>query len=43
MTHEKLEVTKQDKVIMSKPFTVKVPTVKTRWRRVEPTWNYRGK
>jgi len=38
MTHEKLEVTKQDKVIMSKPFTVKVPTVKTGWQRVEPTW-----
>ena len=38
MVHEKLKVTKVNKVIMTKPFTVKVPTVKTGWHKVEPTW-----
>jgi hypothetical protein len=38
MVHEKLKVTKVNKTVMTKPFTVKVPTVKTGWQRVEPTW-----
>ena len=38
MTHEVLEVKKVNKTIMTKPFNVKVPTVKTGWRKVEPTW-----
>ena len=38
MTHEVLEVKKVNKVVMTKPFNVKVPTVKTGWRRVEPSW-----
>ena len=38
MTHEVLEVKKVNKVLMTKPFNVSVPTVKTGWRKVEPTW-----
>tara|TARA_E500000318_G_scaffold5105_1_gene5242 strand:- start:1508 stop:1840 length:333 start_codon:yes stop_codon:yes gene_type:complete len=38
MVHEKLQVTKENKIIITKPFTVKVPIVKTGWQRVEPTW-----
>ena len=38
MTHEVLEVKKVDKVIFTKPFKAKVPTIKTGWRRVEPSW-----
>ena len=38
MTHEVLEVKKVDKVIFTKPFKAKVPTIKTGWRKVEPTW-----
>jgi uncharacterized membrane protein YcaP (DUF421 family) len=38
MTHEVLEVKKVNKVLITKPFNVSVPTVKTGWRKVEPTW-----
>ena len=38
MTHEKLEVVKEDKVIMSSPVKMKIPTVKTRWKTVNPDW-----
>ena len=38
MTHEVLEVKKVNKVVMTKPFNLKVPTVKAGWRRVEPSW-----
>ena len=38
MTHEKLEVVKEDKVIMSSPVKIKIPTVKTRWKTVNPDW-----
>jgi len=38
MTHEVLEIKKVNKVLMTKPFNVSVPTVKTGWRKVEPTW-----
>ena len=38
MTHEVLEVKKVDKVIFTKPFNFKVPTVKSGWRKVEPQW-----
>jgi hypothetical protein len=38
MTHEKLEVVKEDKVIMNSPVKIKIPTVKTRWKTVNPDW-----
>ena len=38
MTHEKLTIEKEDKVIMSSPVEIKIPTVKTKWKTVEPDW-----
>ena len=38
MVHEKLTIEKEDKVIMSKPVEIKIPTVKTKWKVVQPTW-----
>ncbi len=38
MTHEKLEVVKSERVILNKPVQVKIPTVKTRWKTVDPDW-----
>jgi len=38
MTHEKLTIAKEDKVIMSSPVKIKIPTVKTKWKTVEPEW-----
>ena len=38
MVHEKLTIAKEDKVIMSSPVEIKIPTVKTKWKTVEPDW-----
>tara|TARA_R100001510_G_C7640024_1_gene197742 strand:+ start:972 stop:1304 length:333 start_codon:yes stop_codon:yes gene_type:complete len=38
MRHEKLEVVKGERVILNKPVQVKIPTVKTRWKTVDPDW-----
>jgi len=38
MTHEKLTVEKGEHVVMSKPVQIKIPTVKTKWKTVEPDW-----
>ncbi len=38
MVHEKLTVEKEDKVIMSSPVQIKIPTVKTKWKTVQPEW-----
>lgn len=38
MTHEKLTIEREDKVIMSSPVKIKIPTVKTKWKIVEPEW-----
>ena len=38
MVHEKLTVVKEDKVIMSSPVEIKIPTVKTKWKTVHPEW-----
>ena len=36
MPHEKLTIVKENKVIMSNPVEIKIPTVKTKWKTVEP-------
>jgi len=38
MVHEKLTVEKSEHVVMSKPVQIKIPTVKTKWKTVEPEW-----
>ena len=38
MVHEKLTVEKGEHVVMSKPVQIKIPTVKTKWKTVEPEW-----
>tara|TARA_R100000234_G_scaffold22801_1_gene12850 strand:+ start:609 stop:962 length:354 start_codon:yes stop_codon:yes gene_type:complete len=38
MVHEKLAIKTGEKVIFSKPIKVKVPTVKTEWETVKPSW-----
>lgn len=38
MQHQKLSIVKEDKVIMSSPVKIKIPTVKTKWKTVEPEW-----
>lgn len=38
MPHEKLTIVKENKVIMSNPVEIKIPTVKTKWKTVEPDW-----
>lgn len=38
MTHEKLVVEKHNKVILAKPMNVSIPTVKTKWKTVQPNW-----
>ena len=38
MSHQKLSIVKEDKVIMSSPVKIKIPTVKTKWKTVEPEW-----
>ena len=38
MTHEKLTIEKENKVIMSSPVEIKIPTVKTKWKTVQPEW-----
>jgi len=38
MTHEKLVVEKHNKVILTKPMNVSIPTVKTKWKTVQPNW-----
>jgi len=38
MTHEKLEVVKGERVVLNKPVQIKIPTVKTRWKTVDPDW-----
>lgn len=38
MVHEKLTVEKSEHVVMSKPVQIKIPTVKTKWKTVQPEW-----
>jgi len=39
MTHEKLTVERGNKVLFDKkPLKIVVPTVKTKWKTVEPNW-----
>tara|TARA_R100000315_G_C5178146_1_gene103142 strand:- start:336 stop:671 length:336 start_codon:yes stop_codon:yes gene_type:complete len=38
MVHEKLTIEKEDKVIMNNPVKLTVPTVKPKWKIVEPDW-----
>ena len=38
MVHEKLTIEKEDKVFMSNPVKLTVPTVKPKWKIVEPDW-----
>ena len=38
MVHEKLTIVKEDRVIMSSPVKIKLPTVKNKWETVEPDW-----
>jgi len=38
MPHEKLTIEKGERVVMNKPVQIKIPTVKTKWKTVEPEW-----
>jgi len=38
MVHEKLTVEKGERVVMTTPVQIKIPTVKTKWKTVEPEW-----
>jgi len=38
MVHEKLTVEKGERVVMITPVQIKIPTVKTKWKTVEPEW-----
>ena len=38
MTHEKLTIEKGERVILDKPVQIKIPTVTTKWKTVEPDW-----
>lgn len=38
MTHEKLVIEKHNKTILTKPINVSIPTVKTKWKTVQPNW-----
>tara|TARA_B100000212_G_scaffold73768_1_gene52053 strand:- start:268 stop:594 length:327 start_codon:yes stop_codon:yes gene_type:complete len=38
MSHEKLTVEKGERVVMTKPVQIKIPTVTTKWKTVEPDW-----
>ena len=38
MVHEKLTVDKGERVVMTTPVQIKIPTVKTKWKTVEPEW-----
>ena len=38
MVHEKLTVEKSERVVMTTPVQIKIPTVKTKWKTVEPEW-----
>ena len=38
MPHEKLTVEKGERVVMTTPVQIKIPTVTTKWKTVEPDW-----
>ena len=38
MVHEKLTIEKSERVVMTTPVQIKIPTVKTKWKTVEPEW-----
>ena len=38
MSHEKLTVEKGERVVMTTPVQIKIPTVKTKWKTVDPEW-----
>ena len=38
MVHEKLTIEKGERVVMTTPVQIKIPTVKTKWKTVEPEW-----
>tara|TARA_R100000544_G_scaffold37056_1_gene26940 strand:- start:62 stop:394 length:333 start_codon:yes stop_codon:yes gene_type:complete len=38
MVHEKLTLEKNNKIIMSKPLNISIPTVKPKWKTVKPDW-----
>ena len=38
MPHEKLTVEKGERVVMTTPVQIKIPTVTTKWKTVDPDW-----
>jgi hypothetical protein len=38
MPHEKLTIEKSERVVMTTPVQIKIPTVTTKWKTVEPDW-----
>ncbi len=38
MPHEKLTVEKGERVVMTTPVQIKIPTVRTKWKTVDPEW-----
>tara|TARA_B100000214_G_scaffold367638_1_gene338044 strand:- start:823 stop:1155 length:333 start_codon:yes stop_codon:yes gene_type:complete len=38
MPHEKLTIEKGERVVMTTPVQIKIPTVTTKWKTVEPDW-----
>tara|TARA_Y100001937_G_scaffold128337_1_gene204089 strand:+ start:1213 stop:1545 length:333 start_codon:yes stop_codon:yes gene_type:complete len=38
MPHEKLTIERGEVEVMSKPVQIKIPTVKTKWKTVQPDW-----